>query len=130
MEKEQRRRAEKEALEQRKIDDEMREVGIIWKQYTVSVYSLVPRPPPLLLLLAVRKAGTVREKAAEWSLGMSVCACLCACFTCVTLPPPSPPPPPQARRQQRKLNFLITQTELYAHFIGNKLTGLLYRILV
>lgn len=29
----------------------------------------------------------------------------------------------QAKRQQRKLNFLITQTELYAHFIGNKLTG-------
>ena len=30
---------------------------------------------------------------------------------------------PQAKRQQRKLNFLITQTELYAHFIGKKLTG-------
>lgn len=29
----------------------------------------------------------------------------------------------QAKRQQRKLNFLITQTELYAHFIGKKLTG-------
>ena len=26
----------------------------------------------------------------------------------------------QAKRQQRKLNFLITQTELYAHFIGGK----------
>lgn len=26
----------------------------------------------------------------------------------------------QAKRQQRKLNFLITQTELYAHFIGSK----------
>ena len=26
----------------------------------------------------------------------------------------------QAKRQQRKLNFLITQTELYAHFIGPK----------
>ncbi len=32
-------------------------------------------------------------------------------------------PFPQAKRQQRKLNFLITQTELYAHFIGKKLTG-------
>lgn len=31
--------------------------------------------------------------------------------------------PPKAKRQQRKLNFLITQTELYAHFIGKKLTG-------
>ena len=29
----------------------------------------------------------------------------------------------KAKRQQRKLNFLITQTELYAHFIGKKLTG-------
>ena len=29
----------------------------------------------------------------------------------------------QARRQQRKLNFLITQTELYAHFMAKKLTG-------
>ena len=28
----------------------------------------------------------------------------------------------EARRQQRKLNFLITQTELYAHFIAKKLT--------
>ncbi|KAL2081838.1 hypothetical protein ACEWY4_021656 [Coilia grayii] len=26
----------------------------------------------------------------------------------------------EAKRQQRKLNFLITQTELYAHFIGSK----------
>lgn len=30
---------------------------------------------------------------------------------------------PQARRQQRKLNFLITQTELYAHFMARKMTG-------
>ncbi|OON16446.1 hypothetical protein X801_07741 [Opisthorchis viverrini] len=27
----------------------------------------------------------------------------------------------EARRQQRKLNFLITQTELYAHFMARKL---------
>lgn len=27
----------------------------------------------------------------------------------------------QAKRQQRKLNFLITQTELYAHFMSKKL---------
>jgi DNA helicase INO80 len=27
------------------------------------------------------------------------------------------------KRQQRKLNFLITQTELYAHFIAHKMTG-------
>lgn len=27
----------------------------------------------------------------------------------------------QAKRQQRKLNFLITQTELYAHFMSRKL---------
>lgn len=29
----------------------------------------------------------------------------------------------QAKRQQRKLNFLITQTELYAHFMGGKASG-------
>ncbi|KAF2077677.1 hypothetical protein CYY_000993 [Polysphondylium violaceum] len=28
----------------------------------------------------------------------------------------------EAKRQQRKLNFLITQTELYSHFMGKKLT--------
>lgn len=27
----------------------------------------------------------------------------------------------EAKRQQRKLNFLITQTELYAHFIAKKI---------
>ena len=27
----------------------------------------------------------------------------------------------QAKRQARKLNFLITQTELYAHFMATKL---------
>lgn len=27
----------------------------------------------------------------------------------------------EAKRQQRKLNFLITQTELYAHFFSKKL---------
>ncbi|KAG7282077.1 hypothetical protein CRUP_023593 [Coryphaenoides rupestris] len=53
VEKEHRKRAEKEALEQRKLDEEMRE----------------------------------------------------------------------AKRQQRKLNFLITQTELYAHFMGGKGEG-------
>ncbi|XP_067097346.1 chromatin-remodeling ATPase INO80 isoform X1 [Osmerus mordax] len=29
----------------------------------------------------------------------------------------------EAKRQQRKLNFLITQTELYAHFMGGKASG-------
>ncbi|XP_041352377.1 chromatin-remodeling ATPase INO80-like [Gigantopelta aegis] len=29
----------------------------------------------------------------------------------------------EARRQQRKINFLITQTEVYAHFMARKLTG-------
>ncbi|XP_037088223.1 chromatin-remodeling ATPase INO80-like [Pollicipes pollicipes] len=29
----------------------------------------------------------------------------------------------EAKRQQRKLNFLITQTELYAHFMGPKAAG-------
>ncbi|CAG0916948.1 unnamed protein product [Notodromas monacha] len=29
----------------------------------------------------------------------------------------------EAKRQQRKLNFLITQTELYAHFLSRKLSG-------
>ena len=30
---------------------------------------------------------------------------------------------PKMKRQQRKLNFLITQTELYAHFMARKITG-------
>lgn len=30
----------------------------------------------------------------------------------------------EAKRQQRKLNFLITQTELYAHFMSRKMAGL------
>ena len=29
----------------------------------------------------------------------------------------------EMKRQQRKLNFLITQTELYAHFMGKKMKG-------
>ena len=29
----------------------------------------------------------------------------------------------EAKRQARKLNFLITQTELYSHFVGNKITS-------
>ncbi|ESO83010.1 hypothetical protein LOTGIDRAFT_236919 [Lottia gigantea] len=29
----------------------------------------------------------------------------------------------EAKRQQRKLNFLITQTELFAHFVARKITG-------
>lgn len=29
----------------------------------------------------------------------------------------------EAKRQQRKLNFLITQTELYAHFMAKKIGG-------
>ncbi|CAJ0929975.1 unnamed protein product [Ranitomeya imitator] len=63
VEKEHRKRAEKEALEQRKLDEEMRE---------------------------------------------SITKCLTQCFLL------------QAKRQQRKLNFLITQTELYAHFVSRK----------
>lgn len=27
----------------------------------------------------------------------------------------------EVKRQARKLNFLITQTELYSHFVGNKI---------
>lgn len=29
----------------------------------------------------------------------------------------------EARRQKRKLNFLLTQTELYSHFVKNKIGG-------
>jgi DNA helicase INO80 len=31
----------------------------------------------------------------------------------------------EAKRAARKLNFLITQTELYSHFIGNKVKSAL-----
>lgn len=73
VEKEHRKRAEKEALEQRKLDEEMREVG----------------------------GG-----------GLMVCSMLHKLINLVCLW--------QAKRQQRKLNFLITQTELYAHFMSGK----------
>ena len=29
----------------------------------------------------------------------------------------------EVTRQQRKLNYLLTQTELFSHFIGGKLSG-------
>jgi DNA helicase INO80 len=29
----------------------------------------------------------------------------------------------EARRQQQRLNFLLTQTELYSHFMQNKTAG-------
>ena len=44
----------------------------VWFPFCMQLlnYSLVPRPPPHLLSLAVRKAifYTVQKKAAEWSL--------------------------------------------------------------
>ncbi len=38
----------------------------------------------------------------------------------------------EAKRQARKLNFLITQTELYSHFVGKKInsTYFIYNILL
>jgi DNA helicase INO80 len=30
----------------------------------------------------------------------------------------------EAQRQARKLNFLITQTELYSHFVGDKIKSM------
>lgn len=30
----------------------------------------------------------------------------------------------ESKRQSRKLNFLITQTELYSHFVGSKIKSL------
>lgn len=30
----------------------------------------------------------------------------------------------EARRQQQRLNFLLTQTELYSHFMQNKMSGM------
>lgn len=74
VEKEHRKRAEKEALEQRKLDEEMREV--------------------------LMHIPTATQKH-----------CLPITYSHVSH---------QAKRQQRKLNFLITQTELYAHFMGGK----------
>ncbi len=32
----------------------------------------------------------------------------------------------EAKRQQRKLNFLLTQTELYGHFIAKKAGGMIH----
>ena len=36
----------------------------------------------------------------------------------------------EAKRQLRKLNFLITQTELYSHFIGKKLKLMNLKVLM
>lgn len=81
VEKDIRKKAEKEAQEQRKMDLELREVsGVIFH-----------------LLMSLNK----RSMIAEIFVGNLL----------------------QAKRQQRKLNFLITQTELYAHFMARKLTG-------
>lgn len=79
VEKEHRKRAEKEALEQRKLDEEMREVG-----------GGGGRP------MSRRRTYVTANRTAN-----GVCLL-------------------QAKRQQRKLNFLITQTELYAHFMSGK----------
>lgn len=79
VEKEHRKRAEKEALEQRKLDEEMREVGGM----------------EIVVLI-----------------GGSFVFCLQHIVFLLSLL--------QAKRQQRKLNFLITQTELYAHFMSGK----------
>lgn len=76
VEKEHRKRAEKEALEQRKLDEEMREVG------------------------GGEAVGPAKTSQQRRQLSF--------CFLS------------QAKRQQRKLNFLITQTELYAHFMSGK----------
>lgn len=78
VEKEHRKRAEKEALEQRKLDEEMREVG----------------------------GGEAGPRTASQRINQP----LLFCFFLLS----------QAKRQQRKLNFLITQTELYAHFMSGK----------
>lgn len=81
VEKEHRKRAEKEALEQRKLDEEMREVG--WTKVVGFLFSFFCKKHRFDKLIH-----------------------------CLS--------PPQAKRQQRKLNFLITQTELYAHFMSGK----------
>lgn len=36
----------------------------------------------------------------------------------------------EAKRQARKLNFLITQTELYSHFVGSKIKSAFLFVLV
>lgn len=90
VEKEHRKRAEKEALEQRKLDEEMREVGgaeIVFFGHLAHF---------LLKYL---------HRHTFWKHEKNIAALL---------------PLPQAKRQQRKLNFLITQTELYAHFMSGK----------
>lgn len=83
VEKEHRKRAEKEAQEQRKLDEEMREVcegeRVVFEGTIIVMHRVF----------------------SHWFLHMSLF---------------------QAKRQQRKLNFLITQTELYAHFMSGKAT--------
>lgn len=81
VERDTRRRQEKEAEEQRKMDVELMEVNVM---FTKTIHMLIKELPIILRYIYF------------WL---------------------------QAKRQQRKLNFLITQTELYAHFISKKLCG-------
>lgn len=90
VEKEHRKRAEKEALEQRKLDEEMREVcdkEVIMETFLICHYRFFENPKYRYIFLP-------------------------GFFFFFWLS--------QAKRQQRKLNFLITQTELYAHFMSGK----------
>lgn len=92
VEKEHRKRAEKEALEQRKLDEEMREVcdkEVIMETFLICHYRFFENPKYRYIFLP----------------GFFIYF-----FFWLS----------QAKRQQRKLNFLITQTELYAHFMSGK----------
>lgn len=99
VEKEHRKRAEKEALEQRKLDEEMREVGGMETRVAFAFYSR------LFYVLKTHINSSFKQRFRIYYTKHIFSA-----FH----------PLSQAKRQQRKLNFLITQTELYAHFMSGK----------
>lgn len=104
VEKEHRKRAEKEALEQRKLDEEMREVGgmeIVFHLLTANC--LWKYLQPCNFWIHDKTSFKLWRRIYYRNQHL---AFLSSLF--------------QAKRQQRKLNFLITQTELYAHFMSGK----------
>ncbi len=67
MEKEQRKKAEREAVEQRKIDDEMREVKLSFLHVCVK------------LKLTVGIFVVLKLRCGFFLLSLSLCVCVCAC---------------------------------------------------
>ncbi len=118
VERDQRKKAEKEATEQNKLNQEMMEVRLAL-YYTWECHCVWMKCVKCVLKKCVRSVWGVCEECVKcvrsvWSVECAQEVCESVWGVCVFV---------QAKKQQRKLNFLITQTELYAHFMAKKLTG-------